>query len=74
MRTKKIIGKLVLLSCLIVALLVSCTSKAEIRQESEARAQKIIDSLYEYQQSYGTFPDQLSVLVPEYLDRIPTTA
>ncbi len=74
METKKIIRKLVLFSCLIVILLVSCTSKTDTRQVSEARAQKIIDSLYAYELSFGTFPDQLDVLVPEYMDRIPTTA
>jgi len=70
---KNIIFKLILISCAISILLVSCSNTADIEKTNKARAEIIIKALYEFKHDHNNFPFQLSALVPAYLDKIPTT-
>ena len=57
---------------LLPVILLSCSKAIDAETVNKSRAEKIISALYEYEQAHASFPYQLSDLVPEYLDAIPT--
>ena len=65
--------KLAALFGLIVIFLSCCRGGPEIEESNKARAETIISALYGYKSEHDSFPNQLSALVPDYLEEIPTT-
>ncbi len=65
------LSTLALIACLISTLLTAC-SRADIQRIDEERAKTIINALDQYKQANKDFPSDLNMLVPNYLDRLPT--
>jgi hypothetical protein len=57
---------------LAAALLANCRG-IEYETKNKDRAEIIIRSLYLHKEAHNSFPNELSDLVPDYLDKIPTT-
>jgi len=65
---------LIILTCSLVSvMLLSCSKALDAEAVNKRRAENIISALYEYEQEYTSFPNQLIDLVPVYIDAIPTT-
>jgi hypothetical protein len=62
---------LILLATTILSLS-ACRSDAALVKENQNRAEPIIEAIYEYEASEGSFPGKLDELVPEFLASIPT--
>jgi hypothetical protein len=50
----------------------ACKSDAQLVTENQNRAEPIIEAIYRYKASEGSFPGELDDLVPEFLESIPT--
>jgi hypothetical protein len=57
----------------IVILLPSCRGGTEIEVSNKDRGEIIIDALYKYKADHDSFPNELSALVPDYLEEVLTT-
>ena len=51
----------------------ACVTSAEKIQANQKIGNTIVSALYEYEQKNGQFPEQLEILVPDYLSEIPKT-
>jgi hypothetical protein len=67
------IGKFIVIFGSIAILLSACRLGIEVESINKERAEIIISALYEYEGEHNSFPNELSDLVPDYLEEIPTT-
>lgn len=58
---------------LIAIFLSSCRGGSDIEATNKDRAEIIISALNEYKADQNSFPNELSALVPDYLEEISTT-
>ena len=65
--------RILMILSLAVICLSSCSSDGQIEATNQANANKVIGALYKYKQSHNSFPNDLKVLVPNYISEIPVT-
>lgn len=64
--------KCIVFLAIITLAISSCLSKEDMHEINRRQADLIIDAIYEYEDIFGKFPNELDDLIPSYLDSIPT--
>jgi hypothetical protein len=62
--------------CLVLAVLVlpcGCQQQTATIEGEEERANSIVQAITQYKEDYNQYPEQLAVLMPDYLSSIPKT-
>ena len=70
MNIKKILA---VFGCSLTLSISACMSVDDQIESNKERASQIIQAIDAYAQEHGQFPEQLDVLVPEYITEIPKT-
>lgn len=64
----------VLLCLLYIVTVSACLSAEEEAKASQEVGNKIVKALEMYNQDYGQYPENLEMLVPQYLSEVPKTS